>query len=590
MHKHSPRLNYAKFHTAFMICITLALLAFMYVSQIHNDHDKARFLMIIDEEYPGFQDDMRIQDNKADHTYVVPIHDVSPNGEIFGIWLEHRESRIYLDDELKFESREIYDIDLCKSPGSYWALIPISPSDVGKKIRVETVDVYNTLLDVMPDMYLGTQGMLAELCLHNEWTTLVMGIMSIMMSIIFLIFAYILHANREERAGVVYMGLFIGLFGLYRLLDMPFITLMYNDHSLFITCTVLLCYIWTPAVFYLSEAYRHPVSGMYHIIGMAFCTIASIYTFMQVIGVSDLRETVSNIIACMILAFIIIVAENLYSLIRFRHLKESLPFFMMYLIVSLSNFMDFGLYYYSRHTRDSNVTLVVIFAFGLVSGYEMIKETINRNDLLVQQKVELADQRSALMLSQMRPHFVYNTMNTIYALCDSNIEDAKKAIHDFAGYLRHNLGSMEKSDPIAFETELDHTRFYLSIEKMRFGDELNIVYDITVTGFKLPPITLQPIVENAVRHGIRHKEGGGTVKIGTYEYDGDYIVYIEDDGVGFDAGDIRSDDQDKEHNHIALRNVIMRVEQMCEGKVDIKSVPGEGTRVTITIPRKEGLL
>ena len=149
---------------------------------------------------------------------------------------------------------------------------------------------------------------------------------------------------------------------------------------------------------------------------------------------------------------------------------------------------------------------------------------------------------------------------------------------------------MEQNAPVPFEDELKHTRFYLSIEKMRFGDELNVVYDIEESDFELPPISLQPIVENAVRHGLRHKTGGGTVTIRTRGTDEDYTVTVEDDGVGFDTSTLGFQEPDSEHNRIALNNVSMRIRQMCDGTLSIESEPGVGTVVTISIPVKKDIM
>ncbi|MBO4900607.1 MAG: ATP-binding protein, partial [Lachnospiraceae bacterium] len=155
------------------------------------------------------------------------------------------------------------------------------------------------------------------------------------------------------------------------------------------------------------------------------------------------------------------------------------------------------------------------------------------------------------------------------------------------GYLRHHFRSMEQYGPVSFDEELEHTRFYLSIEKMRFGDELNVEYDIEDTDFELPPLSLQPIAENAVRHGIREKNGRGTVTIRSYRTDEACVVEVEDDGAGFDTSILGEQEPDTEHNRIALRNVSVRVEQLCQGQLSIDSTPGKGTVVTISIPIKK---
>ena len=193
---------------------------------------------------------------------------------------------------------------------------------------------------------------------------------------------------------------------------------------------------------------------------------------------------------------------------------------------------------------------------------------------------ELANKRNALMLSQINPHFIYNTFSTIAAMCDSSPAQAKHLTIDFAQYLRRNINSLSNEDLIPFEQELEHVECYLKIEKARFREHLNVIYSIQCKNFSIPPLTLQPLVENAVKHGITKKATGGTVKICTYEEELCYVVEIIDDGVGFDA--------ENAEMHVGLENVRSRARAMCHAEMYIKSTVGVGTRIRIEIPKKKG--
>ena len=130
---------------------------------------------------------------------------------------------------------------------------------------------------------------------------------------------------------------------------------------------------------------------------------------------------------------------------------------------------------------------------------------------------ELQKKQTQIMVSQIQPHFLYNTLSAIYVLCDDDPELAKETIMDFSKYLRHNMNSLNGSECVPFEQELKHTETYLAIEKLRFGPKLTVEYDIGCTDFRLPPLSLQPIAENAVKHGVRSRKDGGTVTISTYK-------------------------------------------------------------------------
>jgi hypothetical protein len=198
-------------------------------------------------------------------------------------------------------------------------------------------------------------------------------------------------------------------------------------------------------------------------------------------------------------------------------------------------------------------------------------------------EVKLQESHISIMLSQIQPHFLYNTLNSIYYLCETNPMLAKSMVNSFSEYLRNNLSSLEERALISFETELAHINTYLDIERVRFEDTLEIEYDIKCVNFSLPVLTVQPIVENAVKHGTSKKRGGGRVTIQTME-DGDYyIIKVSDTGAGFDPSKTKNDGK----RHIGIENVRQRLSNMCDGTLTIESAVGEGTVATIKIPKAQ---
>jgi len=197
---------------------------------------------------------------------------------------------------------------------------------------------------------------------------------------------------------------------------------------------------------------------------------------------------------------------------------------------------------------------------------------------LKKQKI-IESQRNALMISQINPHFIYNTLSTIASMCDASPSQAKYLTIDFSRYLRQNLSTMSSEELIPFDRELEHVECYLKIEKARFRERLNVIYSIQCRDFQIPPLSVQPIVENAVKHGITKKAEGGTVKISTYDTETHYVVEIIDDGIGFDF--------ESTEKHVGLENVRSRIAAMCHGEVSVKSTVGVGTRVTMEIPKNK---
>lgn len=193
---------------------------------------------------------------------------------------------------------------------------------------------------------------------------------------------------------------------------------------------------------------------------------------------------------------------------------------------------------------------------------------------------QLEGQRNALMLSQINPHFVHNTLSTIAAMCDTSPRQAKALTIDFSRYLRNNIATLTAEALIPFEQEMDHVECYLKIEQARFRERMRVIYSIQCKDFYVPPLTVQPLVENAVKHGITKKAEGGTVKICTYDSATHYVIEIIDDGMGFDY--------DATEMHVGLENVRNRLAGMCKGVLSVKSTVGVGTRVTVEIPKRKG--
>lgn len=228
----------------------------------------------------------------------------------------------------------------------------------------------------------------------------------------------------------------------------------------------------------------------------------------------------------------------------------------------------------SHHVLESRIALYVL-------NEQLDQHNLQLDKQLHAKEVELIQSRIAIMLSQIQPHFLFNTLTAICGLCDENPKEAKKVTTEFADYLRHNLDSLTQSNPIPFEDELHHTKVYLTIEQKRFEGRLKLVYDITVADFHIPALTIQPIVENAVKHGVTKKKGGGTVTVSTREQEHCYEIIIADNGVGFES----TQPLDESDTHIGIENVSNRLWSICQGKLTVVSEIDVGTVATISIPK-----
>ena len=239
-----------------------------------------------------------------------------------------------------------------------------------------------------------------------------------------------------------------------------------------------------------------------------------------------------------------------------------------------------SLNHYGISYTNTACLLAVIVSFVEHMYYQNVRSMERRENLLVREK-ELEDMRIRIVLSQIQPHFIFNVLNTIYYLCGKDVKQAREAISSFSDYLRANMAAIHQEVPVSVSQEMSFVEKYLYLEKLRFGEELNIEYDLQGGNFYLPALSVQPIVENAVKHGTGAKLDGGTVRIATREEEDAFVVTVSDDGVGFDPDKDLSDGRE----HVGIRNVRERVQKMCGGSLSITSREGEGTTAVIRIPK-----
>ena len=242
----------------------------------------------------------------------------------------------------------------------------------------------------------------------------------------------------------------------------------------------------------------------------------------------------------------------------------------------------------------SRYVFLILFVVALFVVLRIIPEGINAaektRELELQRKrleaekniveAELKESRVSIMLSQIQPHFIYNTLGTIERMCLKDPQKAFELVRNFSLYLRGNFSELDSVTPIRFAEELKHVEYYVNIEKVRFPD-MTIKYDVETTDFVLPALSVQPLVENAIKHGLMRLESGGTVVIRSHETETHYCVEVADDGVGFDTSL-----PIEEKKHVGLRNIRGRLKAMVNGELIIESQIGTGTRAVILIPKE----
>ena len=236
---------------------------------------------------------------------------------------------------------------------------------------------------------------------------------------------------------------------------------------------------------------------------------------------------------------------------------------------------------------SSKYVFVIFFVAAIFVVLRIIPNSINAvakaNELETEKialNAQLTESRVSTMMSQIRPHFIYNTLGSIEQLCLLDPPKAGELVHNFAKYLRGNFGELDNPKPILMSQEMEHVRYYISIENVRFPD-MTFTFEMNSDDFKIPALTVQPIIENAIKHGLMKLPKGGTIRVVSFETDTEYCISVEDNGVGFDTAALPED-----RKHLGIRNIRERLKVMVNGTLEIESKPGVGTKVLITIPKE----
>lgn len=392
-----------------------------------------------------------------------------------------------------------------------------------------------------------------------------------------------------------WMAAFLMFFaGGYIFLDSPNINMWKRSYifntSVLGICMMMYQYLVTLWITYaLGEKTKKYIRSLVHASGLipVFLLVVSMSDQIHFYGTWGIWAFLESLISLVVLFCVLFDLKETEDRKKLLRLEAIVP-----LVSFLCDVLATALGWW----QGGKVSTLVFYVFAVVAAIiviriipEKMNEAARAKELEEKQKElqqELKNRRFSVVMSQIRTHFIFNVMTIISGLCNLDPKKADDALILFARYLRKNIAVMERDEPIFFSQELQHVEEYVSLEKMRFGEKIRFEKELEFTEFKLPPLTIQPLVENSIKHGLLASGRKGTVKLKTYEYEGEIQIIIEDDGAGFLPEDLEKEEA------IGIRNVRYRVENMIGGTLEVKSKVGQGAMACIRIPmensRKQG--
>ena len=510
------------------------------------------------------------------YTYDLSKAAKSSSGNPVFIYLHHSMIVLEIDGQIIADTTEVKDIwHIGHTPGGYWLKIPMKADYVGKKMVLTKTPVYSSAIDEEPEpMMIDRQMLLHYIIWPDEGLLFVLSTIAIVMGVFLMVLSIIMGLIPNARRKVFYLGAIAVTAGAWKLSGLSIIPLLfdyYGRSKLFWYSGIMSYMMMLVLSLQLLDVMHEEKSDR---IGRLCCIIGSAITLvmlgLQIAGIIDIHEVV-------IVFGLSMGILHLITLIQKPGRSELLWLIPSFLALGIDSLVLFR----TGHIKGAPVLIIWIIANLLSHGFGYLRRSVLREKVLKQKDEELQQARIQSMINQIRPHFIYNTLSSISMICDSDPKRAMEVTDNFNHYLQANFSAIATTDPVPFAAELEHTKAYLGVQTALYMDKLKVEYNTEFMDFKLPPLTLQPIVENSIKHGIAQTHQTEHIIISTSKTDQGTTILVEDDGPGFTDDDFADTNSEA---HIGINNVTLRLQIMCGGTLNITPRPEGGTIVTILIP------
>ena len=548
----------------------------------------------------------------------------------------HQYVEVLLDGEMEYTLMPSGKNRISRTVGSNWNMIPIYREDAGKTVQVRIIPAYESFRNREVEFLIGSDLAIYRDRLYKDLPQLILGIMAIFVGFVFICVAGYNQLRKHRGRGLVALGIFSVMLGVWRLTDTRFTPFLFPDYPvlLFYISVMMLMLGMVPLMEWIQEYYTEKSRRLFRMYSIAAVIVCLIQFFLQLTGMTDLRDML--VVTHLVIAAGIIVAIGAAVYERIKSPKETRirkGFRLVYICVA-GVILDVLAFYIKGNSSGLTFTLcaflLYIVTMGIASIYkyseqelqlaESDRELAEKERKLAEKDRQLAvterqlaenerqlaendrkltERRISVMMSQIRSHFIFNVLTTISGYCKIDPKKADNALIRFSRYLRKNIRIIEEEGLTDFATELEQVEDYVALEQLRFEDMIVFEKEIGTSSFKIPPLTIQPIVENAIKHGLVEHDRSGVIllrterkvgqpgevgKIRAEELSGEagwIEITVSDNGVGFVPEEIGNPDS------VGIRNVRYRLEHMVGGSLSIQCVPGEGTVVTIMIPEEK---
>ncbi len=554
-----------------IICIFfMAALLFQYYKSVSNRLDIIR--------------DYELQPTTSSDVPSIITLPITPEikvNDAIAIRTVHQEMFAYItsnfdESKLVYEYTKKFSDKWGKSATNQWHIIPIDPHAKNIVLRFELYTPYDDFFDYKNFIAFGDTTTLIEYITALSLPSASISILAIISGFTTIILIS-LNTIKKTNAYLLPLGfllIFIGLWSLGQSQRLYFYLVpRHIDRFIYVVSFFLVpeCFF-----FMLSYFYNGLLKKVLHIATCISACLTFICLLLQLFEVVHLFESFQLLIFNFVFGMLLIVVLTIMKL-KSNKTKVGIEFLAFFIIMSVLVLFEIDNFLSGDFTNIAFFIRCVLVILSFYVSIRFIRHNAKRSREYkrIRRKLELS--RVYTVTQKMKPHLIHNTLLSIQDLCHTSPMEAVDAIEVFSKYLRSSFDSPSNEKLIPFSKELTYIREYIDVQKICYGDDITYEEELNVTNFSIPPFTLQPLIENAVKHGIRKCVEPGCVKLTTDGVDNYVVITIADDGIGFDSKKI-------EHNSLntSTGNVLFRLRHLMGATIEIDSIKNKGTKITIS--------
>ena len=573
---------------AVLLIVFLVGLLFVDNVEIRQSRSDSGFTAITDYTCVEIEDEDAPIGVKKEYTFT--LSDNFASDEHLAFYTIHQYVSVWLDGENIYSLKPSGMKQIIKTVGGNWTIIPIYRSDAGKEIRIEITPVYESFRDREVEFLLGSSLAIYINRLSKDLPQIILASMAVFMGLVFSCIGVCQLIRKHRGSELAALGLFSVVLGLWRLTDSRFSPFILQGKPVFlfyVSVTMLMIGMVPITRWVRGQAGKEScrVLDIYSIVSNLVCLIQLL---LQFLGIMDLREMLAITHIMIGLGVVVVIGSIIYDNKKYAG-EMKMPVATKLPFICLAGIMADAVTFYTKGNSSGLVFsllafLLYIMFMGIATMFNYSEQEMKlaeKDRQLAEQERKLTQVRITTMMSQIRTHFIFNVLTAISGFCKYDPEKADEVLILFSRYLRRNIRIIEEEELIDFSRELEQLEDYIALEQIRFPDMITFKKEIEEINFKIPPLTVQPIVENAIKHGLVEQGKSGTVRLHTIGDEKNIVIMVMDDGAGFDSEKCIGEDS------VGIRNVRIRLEAMVQGSLTVESNPGKGTKVTICIPREK---